>query len=72
MAIAGVVSRVLATPLLKSVREFIREGRYTAPSNVYSGERPLVEEGWVKHPAAKGCTDDGTLAIIPIYIPNLD
>jgi hypothetical protein len=22
----------------------------------------------VKHPAAKGCTDDGTLAIIPIYI----
>jgi hypothetical protein len=26
----------------------------------------------VKHPAAKGCTDDGTLAIVPIYIPTLD
>jgi hypothetical protein len=26
----------------------------------------------VKHPAAKGCTDDGTLAIVPIYIPDLD
>jgi hypothetical protein len=22
----------------------------------------------MKHPAAKGCTDDGTLAIVPIYI----
>jgi hypothetical protein len=28
--------------------------------------------GSVKHPVAKGCTDDGTLAIVPIYIPNLD
>jgi hypothetical protein len=26
----------------------------------------------VKHPAAKGCTDDDTLAIVPIYIPILD
>jgi hypothetical protein len=28
----------------------------------------------LKHPAAKGCTDDGTLAIVPIsiYIPILD
>jgi uncharacterized protein (DUF779 family) len=22
----------------------------------------------MKHPAAKGCTDDGTLAIVPMYI----
>jgi hypothetical protein len=22
---------------------------------------------YVKHPAAKGCTDDGTLVILPIY-----
>jgi hypothetical protein len=22
----------------------------------------------MKHPAAKGCTDDGTLAIVPIYV----
>jgi hypothetical protein len=26
----------------------------------------------LKHPVAKGCTDDGTLAIVPIYIPILD
>jgi hypothetical protein len=26
----------------------------------------------LKHPATKGCTDDGTLAIVPIYIPILD
>jgi hypothetical protein len=26
----------------------------------------------MKHPVAKGCTDDGTLAIVPIYIPILD
>jgi hypothetical protein len=26
----------------------------------------------VKHPSAKGCTDDGTLAIVPVYIPILD
>jgi hypothetical protein len=26
----------------------------------------------LKHPAAKGCTDDDTLAIVPIYIPILD
>jgi hypothetical protein len=30
------------------------------------------EKFMVKHPGAKGCTDDGTLAIVPIYIPNLD
>jgi hypothetical protein len=42
MAIAGVVSRVLATPLLKSVREFIREGRYTAPSHVSARDTPIL------------------------------
>jgi hypothetical protein len=26
----------------------------------------------MKHPAAKGCTDDDTLAIVPIYKPILD
>jgi hypothetical protein len=32
----------------------------------------FVARHLVKHPAAKGCTDDGTLAIVPIYIPILD
>jgi hypothetical protein len=32
----------------------------------------LVQVLVLKHPAAKGCTDDDTLAIVPIYIPILD
>jgi hypothetical protein len=32
----------------------------------------FVDALCMKHPAAKGCTDDGTLAIVPIYTPNLD
>jgi hypothetical protein len=31
-----------------------------------------VGGGQLKHPAAKVCTDDDTLAIVPIYIPILD
>jgi hypothetical protein len=27
---------------------------------------------YLKQPAAKGCTEDGTLAIVPIYIPILN
>jgi hypothetical protein len=32
------------------------------PPNAQPISRPM------KHPAAKGCTDDGTLAIVPIYL----
>jgi hypothetical protein len=43
----------------------------TAPQDL-SGRLIQNIQQRVKHPVAKGCTDDGTLAIIPIYIPILD
>jgi hypothetical protein len=36
---------------------------YQDGKSIYRLVNPLL----VKHPAAKGCTDDGTLAIVPTY-----
>jgi hypothetical protein len=62
---------VQAHPALNPVVQVLDHKKYgRAPRRV--DDLLDIPTQYLKHPAAKGCTDDDTLAIVPIYIPILD
>jgi hypothetical protein len=67
----GLLPRMKNAPERKGECRGCALGKAVATSREKAAEDRLHNQV-VKHPAAKGCTDDGTLAIVPIYIPNLD
>jgi hypothetical protein len=46
------------------ITDQVRSNRHASHLGTATGTAGLR----LKHPAAKGCTDDGTLAIVPVYI----